>query len=173
MISTRSPARLAFESSSAQIGWRLPVRALITTTGEPFASPRRRFVSGGSLLRLTAFGVSRPGTLTSIALPGLKPSARFMSVGSIGLPSLLRGMADFLSASRRPVSVRLSRFVKKLLGHGNSQTRVPMKSQPGLMFTPATLFAGALAGISITRVSAVSTAASPFAIRRSYIRGQG
>jgi hypothetical protein len=112
MISTRSPARFGFESISAQIGCRLPVRALITTTGERFASPLLRFVSGGSLLRRTAAGLSSPGTFTSIALPGLKPSARFMSVGSIGLPFLLRGIADLVSASRRPVSVRLSRFVK-------------------------------------------------------------
>ena len=112
MISTRSAARFGFESISAQIGCRLPVRALITTTGERLLRPRRRFVSGGSLLRRTAAGVSSPGTFTSIALPGLNPSARFMSLGSIGLPFLLRGIADFVSASRRPVSVLLSRFVK-------------------------------------------------------------
>ena len=112
MISTRSFARFGFESISAQIGWRFPVRALMTTTGERFARPRFRFVSGGRLLLRAAAGVSSPGTFTSIALPGLKPSARFMSLGSIGLPLLFRGIADLTSASRRPVSVRLSRFVK-------------------------------------------------------------
>src|SRR5512132_4684801 len=107
MISRRSFALWAVESISAQIGWRLPVRALITTTGDLLARPRLRSVSGGSLLLRTARGVSRPGTFTSIALPGLNPSARFMSVGSIGVALLLRGIAVLLSARRRPVSVRL------------------------------------------------------------------
>ena len=82
-------------------------------------------MSGGSLLRFTAAGESSPGTFVSIALPGLNPSARFMSAGSIGLPLLLRGMADFVRRRRSPVSVLLSRFVKRLFGHGNWQTAGP------------------------------------------------
>src|SRR4029453_487906 len=41
-----------------------------------------------------------------------------------------------------------------------------MKSQPGLTFTPATLFAGAAAGTSISAVSAATAAAIPFATAR-------
>ena len=46
------------------------------------------------------------------------------------------------------MSVLLSRFVKWSFGQGNWQTAAPMKSQPGLTSTPATLFAGAPAGMS-------------------------
>ena len=156
MISTRSARFSAFESSSAQIGCRLPVRALISTTGELLARPRCRFVSGGSLLRFRAAGVSSPGTFVSIALPGLNPSARFMSVGAIGLPFLLRGMADFVRWSRSPVSVLLSRFVKRLFGHGNWHTAGSVKSHPGLTSTPAIRFAEAPAGMSSSSVSAAA-----------------
>ena len=104
-------AAVGLESTSAQTGWRSPVRALITTTGERFArlfetSPRR----GSPLLRPAA-SVSRPGTFVISIEPGLKPSARFMSAGSIGVPSLFFGIDERWSASRRPVGVEASRFV--------------------------------------------------------------
>ena len=47
-----------------------------------------------------------------IGLPGLKPSARFMSVGSIGLPARLRGIESGSRFSRRPVGVEASGTVK-------------------------------------------------------------
>ena len=43
--------------------------------------------------------------------PGLKPSARFMSAGSIGVPSLFLGIDERFRASLRPVGVEASRFV--------------------------------------------------------------
>src|SRR5919112_2027697 len=87
--------------------------------------------------------------------PGLKPSARFMSVGSIGTPSLLRGIAAFGRFSRRPVSVVLSRLVSASFGHGSRL--------------------GCLACAALGMVSAASsaTAASPLPMARSYIRSRG
>ena len=69
-------------------------------------------VTGTSLLRRTARFVLRPGMKTVICWPGLKPSARFQSRGSMRTPSLFSGMPARGSARRRPVSVRPSRFVK-------------------------------------------------------------
>jgi hypothetical protein len=66
----------AFESSSAQIRWRLCVRALITTTGWRRSYARARSVTGTAPVFAKAAGVSRPGTFTTIACPGLKPSER-------------------------------------------------------------------------------------------------
>src|ERR671918_2056935 len=122
MIRTRSRGRLGFESISAQTGWRLPVRALITTTGERLARLLRRSPIGGSFERRAAAGVSSPGTFVSSIEPGLKPSARFMSTGSIGLPALLRGIEARLRLRRRSVGVALSRLGKWSFGHGYRQT---------------------------------------------------
>jgi hypothetical protein len=65
----------------------------------------------GSLLFLAAAALSRPGTLVISIVPGLKPSALFMSVGSIGVPPSFLGIEERLSISLRPVGVDLSRFV--------------------------------------------------------------
>ena len=69
-------------------------------------------VIGTSLLRLAARSVLSPFRKTVICWPGLKPSARFQSRGSIRTPSLFSGIPARGSASRRPVSVRRSFFVK-------------------------------------------------------------
>ena len=111
MMSTRSASVWGFESISANTGWRLPVRALITTTGEFFARLLEESLSPGSLLRRAAASESRPGTFVISIEPGLKPSARFMSAGSIGAPSLFLGIDERLSARRRPVGVEASAFV--------------------------------------------------------------
>jgi hypothetical protein len=66
----------AFESSSAQISWRRPVRALITTTGWSRSKERPMSVIGTAPVRANAAGVSRPGTFVMIVEPGLKPSER-------------------------------------------------------------------------------------------------
>ena len=61
---------------------------------------------------------SRPGTLVMIMLPGLKPSLRFHSPGSMwltgtGEPSgWLAGIEACLKLTRRPVSVLGSAVVK-------------------------------------------------------------
>src|SRR5215212_2092417 len=151
----RAASVVALESSSAQTGWRLPVRALKTTTGERPRRLARRSASPGSLLAASAAALSSPGTLTMIIEPGLKPSARFMSVGSIGLPSSLRGMAALGRFRRRPVSVVLSRLVSASLGHGSRLC----------------LACAAVGAISSAASSA--TAASPLPMRRSYIRARG
>ena len=69
-------------------------------------------VIGTIPLRSNARRLSRPGMRTVIYWPGLKPSARFQSRGSIRTPSLLEGMTERCSASRRPVWVLESFFVK-------------------------------------------------------------
>jgi hypothetical protein len=49
---------------------------------------------------------------TVISDPGEKPSLRFHSVGSIGLPAPLRGIARMLKLIRLPVAVLRSMTVK-------------------------------------------------------------
>ena len=105
------------------------MRALITTTGDRFARLRERSVIGGSLLFAAASSVSSPGTFVSIMEPGLKPSARFMSVGLIGFPSLFFGIEASFRWSRRPVSEERSRFVNRSFGHGYRHTAGSVKSQ--------------------------------------------
>ena len=94
------------------------MRALITSTGERLRRLWLRSPIGGSFERRTAAGLSRPGTLVASSVPGLKPSARLRSVGSIGLPALLRGIERRLRLTCRPVSLPLSRLVKRSFGHG-------------------------------------------------------
>src|SRR3954447_6147715 len=153
--SIRAASVVTFESSSAQIGWRWAGRALKTTIGELARRPARRSASPGRSLLARAAALSSPGTLAMISEPGLKPSARFMSVGSIGTPSLLRGIAALGRFSRRPVSVVLSRFVSASFGHGS---RLP--------------FACAAVGV-INSAASSAVAASPLPMRRSYIRPRG
>ncbi len=109
-------------------------------------------MSGGSLLWRTAAAVSRPGTFTSSALPGLKPSARFMSTGLIGVPLLFRGISALRRLSRTPVSVRWSRFVYASLGQGSSR------------------FAEAAGGMISSSVRAATAAASPVLMAGDPIR---
>jgi hypothetical protein len=58
----------------------------------------------------------------TIGEPGLKPSSRFQSVGSIGAPAALRGVADGSTSRRSPVAVDGSARVKKSSGHGSRQS---------------------------------------------------
>ena len=69
-------------------------------------------VIGTAPVLAKAWGVSSPGTLVSIGEPGLNPSARLYGVGSMGLPSTLRGIARRSRARRRPVAVSPSGRVK-------------------------------------------------------------
>jgi hypothetical protein len=119
MMRTRFASVVAFESSSAHTGWRFPVRALMTTTGDRSRRLRARSRREGRRLRRNASGLSSPGTLTMSIEPGLNPSARFMSVGSIAAPAALRGMPSVGRFSRRPVSVLASRSVSASFGHGS------------------------------------------------------
>ena len=63
---------VAWESSSAQISWRLPVLASITTIGARLAKAADMFTCGTARLVRR----SRPGTTVTIVWPGLKPSER-------------------------------------------------------------------------------------------------
>ncbi len=65
-------------------------------------------VSGAAPVRAR----SRPGTTVRMADPGLKPSLRFHSVGSIGTPAALRGIESGENCTRRSVSVERSGTVK-------------------------------------------------------------
>src|SRR3954468_14747488 len=76
-----------------------------------------------------ASGVSSPGTLVTISEPGLKPSARFQSVGSMGLPATLRGMSSRLKSTRRPVGGLGSALVKLSFGNGSRQAEGSRSSQ--------------------------------------------
>jgi hypothetical protein len=94
------------------------VRALITTTGWAGSKERSTSVIGTAPVRRNASGVSSPGTLVTIMLPGLKPSLWLYGAALTGLPSRLRGISSSRSASRRPVAVEGSATVKWSFGHG-------------------------------------------------------
>ena len=94
------------------MSWRLPVAASITTAAWLRSKARARFVIGTRRLRRNAAGLSRPGTFVTIRLPGLNPSNRLMSVGSIGTPSLFFSIEARGIARRRPVGVERSATVK-------------------------------------------------------------
>ena len=64
----------ALASSSDQISWRRPVRALMTSTGWSGSNDRAMSVIGTAPVLAKAAGVSSPGTLVTIGAPGLKPS---------------------------------------------------------------------------------------------------
>ena len=71
-------------------------------------------------------------------------------------------MADFVrAAGAARYSVLLSRFVKRLFGHGNWHTAGSVKSHPGRTSTPAIRFAEAPAGMSSSSVRAADAAANP------------
>src|SRR5690242_19103465 len=107
-------------STSAQMSWRLPLFSSITTIGELLRSERKTSLTVGAWMRASLDGVLRPGTLTRIGAPGLKPSARLYGRGSIGTPLLLRGISLFTRWTRRPVDVVRSLTVSELLGNGKS-----------------------------------------------------
>src|SRR5919204_4299087 len=70
------------------------------------------------------------GTCTMIGWPGEKPSLRFHSAGLTLAPSLLAGSSAEVSATRRPVGVRLSALVcVASFGNGSRQPRVGTPSQ--------------------------------------------
>src|SRR3954467_6993606 len=73
---------------------------------------------------------SRPGTYVTISEPGENPPAWFQSGGSIGLPATLRGIEARSNATRRPVGVERSGFVKKSLGNGSMHADGSIGSQP-------------------------------------------
>src|SRR4051794_18972978 len=67
------------------------------------------------------FWKSRPGTRVTIAEPGLKPSLRFHSSGSMRTPDVLAGMPARGRSRRRLVGVDASFWVNALLGQGYMQ----------------------------------------------------
>src|SRR4051794_27425929 len=100
-------------------------------------------VSGTPPVPAKARALSLPGTFVMTSEPGEKPSALFQSVGSIGLPAMLRGMASGLKLTWRPVGVDGSAFVKKSLGNGSMHADGSIGSQPVCVGDVA---AGATAG---------------------------
>ena len=124
IIRSRSAASVAFESSSDQISWRLPVAWSITTIGWRLANARAMLVSGTAPVRFIAAWVSSPGTWSRIALPGLNPSLRSYGPTAICWPLVLVGIAAAGSLTRTPVTLCLSGRVKRLSGNGNRHGRL-------------------------------------------------
>src|SRR5262249_20264070 len=102
-----------------------------------------------------------PGTSVTIGEPGLKPSSRFQSVGSIGTPATFAGVASGLMSSRSPVGAEGSGCVKKSFGHGRRQSEGSSGSQP------AVDAAGALGGAHAKTRIAAATADIPATARRA------
>src|SRR5262245_62194673 len=76
----------------------------------------------GGAVFANACGLSIPGTCVTIGEPGLQPSSRFQSVGSIGTPATFAGVARGLMSSRSPVGAAGTGWVKKSVGHGRRQS---------------------------------------------------
>ena len=93
--------------------------------GESGSIERAMSLTGGRLLT----DASRPGTCTRIIEPGLKPSLRFHSVGSMWTPLVLAGIDARSSETRRPVALVGSGRVKRLLGNGSRQSPASKNSQ--------------------------------------------
>ena len=83
-----------------------------TMTGDAFFRLRPMLMLVGGLVLLNACGLSIPATWVTICEPGLNPSSRFQSLGSIGVPAALRGVASGLTFRRIPVAVLASAVVK-------------------------------------------------------------
>src|SRR5215475_7718591 len=116
---------------------------------------------GGSVFA-NACGLSIPGTCVTIGEPGLKPSSRFQSVGSIGTPATFAGVASGLMSSRSPVGAEGSGWVKKSFGHGRRQREGSSGSQQ-----PAVDAATALGGAHAKTRIAAATAEIPATARRA------
>src|SRR5262245_61018855 len=114
-------ASLAVESSSAQISWRLPVLASMTTIGAPGLNALDMSVKRTALVLLNALGLSRPGTRTTIMLPGLKPSLRLYSATWTWLPWVFEGIPPCGRFTRTPVLLEASCLVNRSLGKGNRE----------------------------------------------------
>src|SRR2546430_8530904 len=72
------------------------------------------------------------GTWTMMGWPGLKPSLRFHSRGSMRLPFLFAGIAERWKATRRPVWLDRSALVRaKSLGNGSRHPRLGTPLQLG------------------------------------------
>ena len=87
-------------------------------------------VIGTAPVRSNAAWLSRPGTRVTIMFPGEKPSARFWSVGSIGLPTRFLGTEALFRFSWRPVGVAAG-LVNAVVGpreqaHGRVQEVAPV-----------------------------------------------
>src|SRR6185312_15056048 len=106
-------------SSSAQMSCRLPVPWSMRTIGWRLASDLARLVMGTTPVRLSAAALSRPGTCTMMALPGLNPSLRFQAAGLIRTPLVLTGMAAAGRLTRSLVALVRSALVSRLSGNGN------------------------------------------------------
>ncbi|TMK22915.1 MAG: hypothetical protein E6G68_01385 [Actinobacteria bacterium] len=114
----------AFMSSSDQKGHRSPLVVSMIMIGASVAWYRAMSAmwSRGSFGPPTRGPViaavpqvcrrSRPGTNVRTSEPGEKPSLRFHSVGSIGLPTMLRGISASWKSTRFFVAVVASGFVK-------------------------------------------------------------
>src|SRR5262245_25235185 len=115
----------------------------------------------GGAVFANACGLSIPGTSVTIGEPGLKPSSRFQSVGSIGTPETFAGVASGLMSSRSPVDAEGSGWVKKSFGHGRRHSEGSSGSQP------AVDAASALGGAHTKTRIAVATAEIPATARRA------
>ena len=83
-----------------------------TTTGDVLFRLRLMLMFVGGWALVNASGLSIPATWVTIWEPGLNPSSRFQSLGSIGVPAALRGVASGLTFRRIPVAVLASAVVK-------------------------------------------------------------
>jgi hypothetical protein len=108
MIRARRAASVALASSSAQYGVRLPVFVSSSTIGASRSSEAPMSAADAAFV----FVRSTPGTSVRIGVPGLKPSLRFHSAGSMGVPATFRGIAPGEKATRLPVAVDRSATVK-------------------------------------------------------------
>ena len=88
----------------------------ISTIGESAASDASGFFHDGKFVFDTPVGNS-----ASIGPDGLKPSQRFIDVGSIGTASMFFGIASMSIFTRRPVAVVASGTSNAADGHGNRQ----------------------------------------------------
>src|SRR5262249_1144333 len=115
----------------------------------------------GGAVFANACGLSIPGACVPIGEPGLKPSSRFQSVGSIGTPATFAGVASGLMSSRSPVGAEGSGWVKKSFGHGRRQSEGSSGSQP------AVDTASALVGAKAKTRIAAAPAEIPATARRA------
>ena len=81
------------------------MEASISTIGWFGAKAWSMSVSGTAPVFWKAVGLSSPGTRVTMLSPGLKPSLRLMSTGSMWTPSLLAGVEVALRLTRSPVGV--------------------------------------------------------------------
>ncbi len=152
-------------SSSPHTIWRRPVASSSSSSGCLGLVYRARSLTGTMPeLRKRACVVSE-GTWTMMGWPGLKPSLRFHSRGSMRLPLLFAGIAERWKATRRPVALERSAFVSaKSLGNGSRHPRLGTPLQLGAATAGAAasaIDASAVTTTTRTRMRVIRRAPSP------------